>query len=134
MAIDIACHRMTSQGLHTYHHGFTPRKSFTTTLEAKNCGCQRKYNQWRNTYLKRYGIKMLTMHHHGFTHRISLAMRKAADKGTRLNGCCLFLLAVFLPKRKCIAANCYCPSYNNRLWKSIKSCTDHSTCTLFGIT
>ena len=41
-------------------------------------------------------------------------------KGTMINGWCMLFLAFFLPKRKCAAANCYCSSYNNKFWRSIK--------------
>ena len=118
---------VTSQGLYTYHHGFTPHTSFTACLEGKNCGYQRKHNQWQNTFLERRDILIPTTHYNGFTPRTSFAMQKTADKGTILNGCCLFLLAIFLPKRKLTAANHYRSSYNNQLWRSTKSSTDHIT-------
>lgn len=72
--------------------------------------------------------------YHVFTPRTSFAMQKAVDKGTILDGCCLLLLDVFLPKKKCTATNYYCPSYNKRICRSIKSSTDHSTCVHCGIT
>lgn len=90
-------------------------------------------NQWQNTSLERRDILMPTTHHHGLTPCTSFGMQNTANKGTILNSCCMLFLTVFLPKLKSITTKLYCPSHNNKLWRSITSSIDQSTYTPNGI-
>ena len=89
---------VASQGLHTYQEGFTLHTMFTTSLEVKTCGCQRKDSQWQYNSLERRDFTMVTTHHDGFTPRTLFPMQKTEDKGTILNGCCLSFLAAFFQR------------------------------------
>lgn len=79
---------VTSQGLHTCNHCFTLGTLFTSSLEAKSCGYQRKHDQWQNV------DNTLPRFHTSYI----VCDAKTADKETIFNGCCLQLLPAFLQR------------------------------------
>lgn len=115
---------VTSQDLHIYNHCFTLGTSFTSSLEAKSCGYQRKHNQRQNVdnTLPRFHTPYIVC--------------DAKNCGQR--NFIQWLLSAIAPrsfaKRNHTVANHYSPSYNTELWRSVKSYFEHNTYAHCGIT